>query len=171
MYPCCCNDFNSLFFLQLSNIPLWVSLWLSGKEPLCQCRRCRFDPWVRKIPWKRRWQLTPVFLPEKSHGQKSLESYSPWGQRRVRHNLAQPSSPTPTPPLSPFPPPSFNHPGVCAVEFPVVLINWRSPMTNSLAHFSRVYCSLGIFPFEKCGVDLLKNLCHYWLNPCSRPCC
>ena len=67
MYPCCCNDFNSLFFLQLSNIPLWVSLWLSGKEPLCQCRRCRFDPWVRKIPWKRRWQLTPVFLPEKSH--------------------------------------------------------------------------------------------------------
>ena len=65
----------------------------------------------------------------------------------------------------------FNHPGVRAVEFPVVLISWRSPMTNSLAHFSRVSCSLGIFPFEKCGVDLLKNVRHYWLNPCSRPCC
>ena len=96
-------------FLQLSNIPLLASLWLSGKEPHCQCRRYRFYPWVRKIPWKRRRQLTPVFLPEKSHGQKSLESYSPWGQRRVRHSLTQPSSPTPTPtpPLSPFPPPSF----------------------------------------------------------------
>ena len=68
-----------ILFLQLSNIPLWASLWLSGKEPLCQCRRCRFDPWVRKIPWKRRWQLTPVFLPEKSRGQKSLESLlCPW---------------------------------------------------------------------------------------------
>ena len=38
----------------------------SGKEPPCQCRRCRrlgFDPWVRKIPWKKKWQPTPVFLP------------------------------------------------------------------------------------------------------------
>ena len=31
-----------------------------------------FDPWVRKIPWRRKWQLTPVFLPGKSHGQRSL---------------------------------------------------------------------------------------------------
>ena len=30
--------------------------WLSGKEPACQCRRCRFNPWVRKIPWRRKWQ-------------------------------------------------------------------------------------------------------------------
>ena len=37
-----------------------------------------FDPWVRKIPWRRKWQPTPVFLPGKSHGQKSLASYSPW---------------------------------------------------------------------------------------------
>ena len=37
----------------------------SGKEPACQCRRlrrCGFDPWVRKIPWKRAWQPTPIFL-------------------------------------------------------------------------------------------------------------
>ena len=49
-----------------------------------QCRRNRsrgFDPWVRKIPWRRKWPPTPVFLPEKSHGQKSLESYSPWGRK------------------------------------------------------------------------------------------
>ena len=56
--------------------------WLSGKESSCQRRRCkrhRFDPWARKIPWRRKWQLTPVFLLEKSHGQRSLVGYSPWG--------------------------------------------------------------------------------------------
>ena len=40
--------------------------------------RCGFDPWVRTIPWKRKWQPTPVFLPEKSHGQRSLMGYSLW---------------------------------------------------------------------------------------------
>ena len=40
--------------------------------------RCGFDPWVRKIPWKRAWQPTPVFLPGKPHGQRSLAGYSPW---------------------------------------------------------------------------------------------
>ena len=39
----------------------------SGKEPACQCKRVGFDPWVRKIPWRRKWQPTPVFLPGKSH--------------------------------------------------------------------------------------------------------
>ena len=46
-----------------------------GKEPSCQCRRQkrhRFDPWVGKIPWRRAWQPTPVFLPGESHGQRSL---------------------------------------------------------------------------------------------------
>ena len=57
----------------------------NGKEPTCQCRRCkrqRFDPRVRKIPWKRKWQPTLVFLPGESHGHRS-----PWGRKRVRHNL------------------------------------------------------------------------------------
>ena len=49
-----------------------------GKESTCQCRRHRFDPLVRKIPWKRKWHSIPVFLPVKSHGQRSLLSYSPW---------------------------------------------------------------------------------------------
>ena len=47
--------------------------------------RCEFDPWVRKIPWRRAWQPTPVFLPGESHGQSSLLRYSPQGCR-VRHN-------------------------------------------------------------------------------------
>ena len=63
---------------------LW---WLSDKESTCQCRKLRLDPWVRKIPWKRKWQPTPVFLPGKSYGKRSLVSYSPWGCKRVKHNL------------------------------------------------------------------------------------
>ena len=59
--------------------------WLSGKESTCQCRRCGFYPWAGRIPWRR--QPTPVFLPGKSHGQRSLVGYSP-GLQRVRWNLA-----------------------------------------------------------------------------------
>ena len=59
--------------------------WLSSREPTCQCRRHGFNPWVRKIPWRRKWQPTPVFLPGESHAQRSLGGYSPWGLR-VRHN-------------------------------------------------------------------------------------
>ena len=44
-----------------------------------------FEPWVEKIAWRRKWQPTPVFLPGKSHGQRSLAGYSPWGHR-VRHD-------------------------------------------------------------------------------------
>ena len=49
--------------------------WLSGKGSNCQCRRCSSNPWFRKIPWRRNWQPTPVFLPGKSHGQRSLVGY------------------------------------------------------------------------------------------------
>ena len=54
----------------------------NGEELTCQCRRFkryRFDPWVVKIPWRRAWQPTRVFLPGESHGQRSLVGYSPWG--------------------------------------------------------------------------------------------
>ena len=44
-------------------------------------RRHRFDSWVWKIPWRRKWQATPVFLPGESHGQRSLVSYSPWDSK------------------------------------------------------------------------------------------
>ena len=75
-------------------ITLWVNTviililglprWDSGEESACQCwwyRRHGFDPWVRKIPWRRKWQPTPVFLPGESHGQRSLVGYSPWGRK------------------------------------------------------------------------------------------
>ena len=49
-------------------------------------KRRGFDPWVEKIPWRGKWQPTPVFLPGKSHGQRSQEGYSPWGQKKAGHN-------------------------------------------------------------------------------------
>ena len=54
----------------------------------------QFNPWVGKIPWRRNWQTTPVFLPGKSHGQRSLVGYSPWGHnesemtKQLNNNLA-----------------------------------------------------------------------------------
>ena len=45
------------------------------------------SPWVGKTPRNRKWQPTPVFLPEKSRGQRSLAGYSPWGHKNVEHNL------------------------------------------------------------------------------------
>ena len=55
--------------------------WLSGKESTCQCRSREFNPWIRKSPLRRKWQPTPVFLPGKSHGQRSLAAYNPWGAK------------------------------------------------------------------------------------------
>ena len=54
-----------------------------GKEPACQCRRCGLDPWMGKIPWKREWFPTPIFLPGEVHGQRSLAGYSPWGHKEL----------------------------------------------------------------------------------------
>ena len=61
-----------------------------GKEPASQCRwhkRGGFDPWVGKIPWKKAWQPTPVFLPGEFHGQGSLVGYS--SQGRKKSNIAE----------------------------------------------------------------------------------
>ena len=53
----------------------------SGKEPSCKFRRCGLDPWAGKIPWRRKWQPTPVLLSGKSHGQRSLAGYHPQGHK------------------------------------------------------------------------------------------
>ena len=50
----------------------------NGKEFSCQCRRHGYNPWVEKIPWSRKWQPISLFLPGKSHAQRSLAGYSPW---------------------------------------------------------------------------------------------
>ena len=74
--------------LEACSQQVWVTngfpSWLSGKESTCQCWRQEFDPMVRKIPWSREWQPTPVFLSAKSHGQRSLARCSSWGCKRFR---------------------------------------------------------------------------------------
>ena len=63
-----------------ASVGMGLQISFLGKENLCPCRRCkrhRFDPWVRKISWKKARQLTPVFLLGKCHGPRNLADYSP----------------------------------------------------------------------------------------------
>ena len=62
--------------------------WLKGEESACQCRRCGFHPWVRKIPWRRKWQPTPVFLSGKSPWTGGPGGLRSIGWQKVEHDLA-----------------------------------------------------------------------------------
>ena len=72
------NTLLSLGFEMQSAVRQGFPRWLSDKESDCQWRRGEFNSWVGKSPWRRKWQLTPVFLTGKSHGQRNLAGYSPW---------------------------------------------------------------------------------------------
>ena len=61
----------------------WASLVAQKVKRLPAMQETRFDPWVRKIPWGRKWHPTPVLLPGKSHGQRSLVGYSPWDHKEL----------------------------------------------------------------------------------------
>ena len=108
----------------------------SGKESSCQCKvkirdnkrnkRCGFDPWGGKIPWRRAWQTTPVLLLGESHGQRSLEGSGPWSYKRVGHDwcdlacthgLQHPRLPCPS-----------MSPGVCLNSYP---LSWWGHSTIS----------------------------------------
>ena len=80
----CTHPFHSLNKLRSGSIECGFPGGTSGKEPAFQCRRCKrhgFNPWAGKIPWRRKWQPTPVFLLGKSHEQRSLAGYSPWDSK------------------------------------------------------------------------------------------
>ena len=72
----------------------WIKTWLSFpggsvvKKICLPMQEKRFNPWVGKIPWRRKWQHTPVFLPKYFHRQRRLAGYSPWSCERVGHDLA-----------------------------------------------------------------------------------
>ena len=61
----------------------WLPWWLSSKKCTCQRGRHRFYPWVRKIPWRMKWQPILLFLPGKSHGERSLVDYGPRGLKEL----------------------------------------------------------------------------------------
>ena len=75
---------NTILTFQTSEQRPGLRWWCSGKESTCQSRKHGFDPWVGKIPWRRKWQPTPVFLPGKP---PRTEEPGLWGQKRVGHNL------------------------------------------------------------------------------------
>ena len=84
-FLCFWLPFGCLGLIQPKNSEACFPGGASGKEPICQCRRLTrhgFNPWVRKIPWKRKWKPTSVILPGESHGQRSLMSYRPWGLKK-----------------------------------------------------------------------------------------
>ena len=70
--------------LNHKNVYWWKPRCLSDKESACQCRRQKLNPWVWKIPRRRKWQPTPVFQTGKSHGQRNLTRDSPKGHKSVR---------------------------------------------------------------------------------------
>ena len=83
-----------LVYFHIWWIPFTLGWEFSGdsdglkKKIHLQCRRPRFDPWVGKISWRRKWQPTPVFLPGEFHWQRTLAGYTPWGSQRVGHDWA-----------------------------------------------------------------------------------
>ena len=89
--PSGCRVKDSVSLLLVGTSP-W---WLSSKRIRLQCRRFRFDPWVGKIPWRKKWQPPPAFLPE-THGQRSLVGYGPWDRKGsdmtelLNHHHSQP---------------------------------------------------------------------------------
>ena len=83
-----CKLITTRLFHELLN---WVKFqglpwWLIWKSVCLQCRRSGFDPWVRTIPWRRKWQPTSVFLPGKSHGPEEPGRLQSMGSQRAGHN-------------------------------------------------------------------------------------
>ena len=67
---------------------LWnkITLKFQVHSAIIGHKRREFNPWVGKIPWRRAWQPPPVFLPGESHGQRSLEGFSPQGHKELGHD-------------------------------------------------------------------------------------
>ena len=88
-YNTCCNYTSLLLTLYLKDnyghrcwkFVLFRKHGSDGKSVCLQCGTPGFDPWVGKITWRRKWQPTPVLLPGKSHGRRSLVGYSPWDRK------------------------------------------------------------------------------------------
>ena len=79
------NSLGQAWYTETSNRQLYGKKWgfPGGSDKESACRRPWFFPWVEKILWTREWLPTPVFLPGKLHGHRSLVGYSPWGHKEV----------------------------------------------------------------------------------------
>jgi len=135
-----------------------TALWLCGKISACQCRRwnrCRFDPWVGKIPWNRKWQPAPVFLPGKSHGQRSLVGYSPRGCKELdttEHTHTLPSQPR-------------ENQGFCEVLWERLWAPWER-RTERMRKAKQSAQGQGL-PWRSCGSDFTFQCRGYGFDPWS----
>ena len=148
----------------------WPHRWCIGKESSCQIRwhmRCRFDPCIRKTPWRRKWQPTPVFLPGESHGQRSLaDKRSLWGHKESdttkqmsTHTAQQHSS---LPPLEKFFP-CLN--ASCPLMLPpasvLSIFGYHHCLIDFRATFTWVYSSVLVLVNY---VTLNNNLTSLWFK-------
>ena len=88
LYPIAVTPFLQFLILATTNLfSVPRDLPVLEISPQCnyivclECGRPRFNPWLRKIPWRRKWQPTPGLLPGESHGGRSVVGYSPWGRK------------------------------------------------------------------------------------------
>ena len=119
-----------------------VLVWLRRQSACLQCRRPGFNPWVGKIPWRRKWQSTPVPLPGKSHGQRSLTGYSPWGRKESDTTERLHFHPD-------FTPISL----VSYLTFICVTYDYKLVRHNVVDHIKELYCHaiLLISAYLRCG--------------------
>ena len=117
-----------------------------------QCGRPRFDHWAGKILWSREWLPTPVFLPGKSHGQRSLSGYSPWACKDS--NMTEPSMRAHTHTHTHIPPRSwFQHAGSPEWVSGSCLLHWE----HSLRHWTAGIVPAGLTPPR---LAVTFHLCH-----------
>ena len=85
------NTQHNVLILYIIHCIFGLPRWLSGEKSTCQWEDTEesINPWIRKITWRRKWQPTPVIMPGRSHGERSLEGYRPWSHKSVGHNWAQ----------------------------------------------------------------------------------
>ena len=125
-------------------------MWLNGKDSICQCRRCKrcgFDPRVGKIPWRRRWQPIPVFLPGESHRQRKLERCSPWGCKES--DMSEHNTHT-----------SYMHDIECMILYIIYILPYiviRHSFPSSVKRFFYKHVSTSHFITSKCFHTSQKN--------------
>ena len=138
------SELVSTSILSLVSCTIRLPRWLSGKESTCQCRRLWLNPWVGKISWRRKWQPTPVFLPWKSHGQRSLAGLqSIWWQSQ-----------------------SWLSDWTTGISPYTMFLIWQvrtlehGPAVNSIE--GKCVCPRWQVPFTLCSSDLLEFNHHIW---------
>ena len=139
-----------LFIFLMESVPGGTS----GKEHASQCRRLkrsRFDPWVGKMPWRRAWQPTPIFLPGESHGQRSLVGYSAWGHEQsdrteVTAHIA--------------------HISYITLIWHNMLYFWKEKHFKPTEYFEAIICCYYILPNFKMKSNSIKNRFVFTLIHC-----